>query len=149
FISIGLFYISSMADIRFIQRSFPHSNEPIPTDSNTRSGFNVTGSDSNFSSVSSAFSDSSVASSGKSMDARVRQEVHNAVAKNDPELVRQLLCGYSKLREVKEQRKTQGKKIGGLSKSQLNFVAILMASCALATYAVALMNRETFCKKLD
>ncbi|GMS95482.1 hypothetical protein PENTCL1PPCAC_17657, partial [Pristionchus entomophagus] len=129
-----------------IQRPFPHSNEPVISSSSD--GSLILDNDSSIASLS-GLSLSSGVSSVVSLDTKYQHQMKDVVAqyKDDPALVRDLLCAYESLRE-QSSKKSRGKSIGGFSRSQLNFIAIVAAACALATYAVALMNRDTFCKKL-
>ncbi|KAF8374385.1 hypothetical protein PRIPAC_80814 [Pristionchus pacificus] len=149
-----------------IPRPFPYSNEPI---SSSVSNGSLTGEVplplsfplfilSLLQNVSSALSSESITSSSSlsvlsdvssvvSLDTKYQRDMKDVIAqyKDDPALVRDLLCAYETLRS-QSSKKSRGSSFGGISKGQLNLIAFVAAACALTTYAVALMNRETFCK---
>ncbi|GMT23478.1 hypothetical protein PFISCL1PPCAC_14775, partial [Pristionchus fissidentatus] len=147
------FSISTMDYVEFVRREFPHSNEPIfSSDSDASLTGSLTGSnastevsmsDVDVSSASSAVSLASLVS----MNTQLKREMMNVHSqfRDDPALVRDLLCSYNELRK-KSGRKSSGKTIGGLTKENLNTIAIFIAGCSIAMYIFALFTRPNGCK---
>ncbi|GMR47805.1 hypothetical protein PMAYCL1PPCAC_18000, partial [Pristionchus mayeri] len=103
-----------------IPRPFPFSNEPAPSLSTLSSVSNGSLTGENGSSAlssSSALSLSSDVSSVVSVDTKYKRDMQEILSqyKDDPALVRDLLCAYDSLREHSS-KKSSGQSMGGFSR---------------------------------